>query len=99
MEKSAEISLQAITELEKLNFRLYDDNDAGSPDDNRPGLSNPAQRRIRYSVIDFSNPSPEVIWADTRKEGYYDIQNRSIPRQYIDIVYDGSGGIAPTLQW
>ena len=96
--KSAEISLQAITELEKLNFRLYDDNDAGTPDDNRPGLSNPAQRRIRYSVIDFSNPSPEVIWADTRKEGYYDIQNRSIPRQYIDIVYDGSGGIAPTLQ-
>lgn len=63
----------------KLNFRLYDDNDAGTPDDNRPGLSNPAQRRIRYSVIDFSNPSPEVIWADTRKEGYYDIQNRSIP--------------------
>lgn len=57
-----------------------------------------AQRRIRYSVIDFSNPSPEVIWADTRKEEYYDIQNRSIPRQYIDIVYDGSGGIAPTLQ-
>lgn len=46
--KSAEISLQAITELEKLNFRLYDDNDAGTPDDNRPGLSNPAQRRIRY---------------------------------------------------
>lgn len=37
----------------KLNFRLYDDNDAGTPDDNRPGLSNPAQRRIRYSVIDF----------------------------------------------
>ena len=96
--KSAEISLQAITELEKLNFRLYDDNDAGTPDDNRPGLSNPAQRRIPHSVIDFSNPSPEVIWADTRKEGYYDIQNRSIPRQYIDIVYDGSGGIAPTLQ-
>lgn len=59
MEKSAEISLQAITELEKLNFRLYDDNDAGTPDDNRPGLSNPAQRRIRYSVIDFSNPSPK----------------------------------------
>ena len=90
--------LYAASELEKLNFRLYDDNDAGTPDDNRPGLSNPAQRRIRYSVIDFSNPSPEVIWADTRKEGYYDIQNRSIPRQYIDIVYDGSGGIAPTLQ-
>ena len=97
-QKSAEVSLNAISELEKLNFRLYDDQDAGQPDDNRPSISNPAQRRIRYSVIDFSNPNPEVIWADTREEGYYDIQNRSIPRQYVDIVYDGSGGIAPTLQ-
>lgn len=96
--KSAEISLQAITELEKLGFRLYDDNNAGTPDDNLPGLSNLAQRRIRYSVIDFLHPSPEVIWADTRKEGFYDIQNRSIPRQSVKIVYDGSGGIAPTLQ-
>lgn len=96
--KSAEVSLKAITELEKLNFRLYNNQDAGTPDVNRPGLPNPAQRRIRYSVMDFSNPNPEAIWADTRKEGYYDIQNRSIPRQYIDIVYDGSGGIAPILQ-
>lgn len=95
---SAEKTLQAITELEKLNFRLYDDQDAGTPDANRPGLPNPAQRRIRYSVMDFSNVNPEAIWVDARDEGYYDIQNRSIPRQYIDIVYDGSGGIAPTLQ-
>lgn len=96
--KSAEVTLNAITELEKQGYRLYGDEDAGRPDDNRPSLSNPAQRRIRYSVMDFSNPNPEVIWADTREEGYYDIQNRSIPRQYVDIVYDGSGGIAPTLQ-
>lgn len=96
--KSAEMSLQAITELEKLGFRLYDDTDAGKPDDNRPGLSNSAQRRIRYSVMDYLTSNPEIIWADTREEGYYDIQNRSIPRQYTDIVYDGSGGIAPTLQ-
>ena len=96
--KSAEVTLNAITELEKQGYRLYGDEDAGHPDNNRPSLSNPAQRRIRYSVMDFSSPNPEVIWADTRKEGYYDIQNRSIPRQYVDIVYTGSGGIAPTLQ-
>ncbi len=96
--KSAEVTFNAITELEKQGYRLYGDEDAGHPDNNRPSLSNPAQRRIRYSVMDFSSQNPEVIWADTRKEGHYDIQNRSIPRQYVDIVYTGSGGIAPTLQ-
>lgn len=96
--KSAEVTFNAITELEKQGYRLYGDEDAGHPDNNRPSLSNPAQRRIRYSVLDFSSQNPEVIWADTRKEGHYDIQNRSIPRQYVDIVYTGSGGIAPTLQ-
>lgn len=96
--KSAEITWEAITKLTELGYRLYDDQDAGTPDDERPGLPNPAQRRIRYSVIDFTRPNPEVIWADTREEGYYDIQNRSIPRQPNYYVYDGSGGIAPTLQ-
>lgn len=95
---SAEMSLKAITELEKLNFDLYKNKNAGTPDPERPALSNEAQRRIRYSVMDFKSTNPEVIWADTRKEKYYDIQNRSIPRQTVSIVYDGSGGIAPTLQ-
>ncbi len=96
--KSAQVTLEAIHELEKLGYRLYDDQDAGKPDEKRPCLSNPAQRRIRYSVSDFSILNPEVIFADTRKEGHYDIQNRSIPRQFKKIVYTGSGGIAPTLQ-
>lgn len=96
--KSAEVTLNSINELEKAGFRLYDDKDAGLPDETKPSLSNSAQRRIRYSIMDYSKINPEVIWADTRDEGYYDIQNRSIPRQFKDIVYDGSGGIAPTLQ-
>lgn len=95
---SAEVTKKAIDELEAMGYRLYDDSDAGVPDDERPGLSNPAQRRIRYSVMDFTRVNPEVVWADTREEGYYDIQNRSIPRQPNYYVYDGSGGIAPTLQ-
>lgn len=96
-EKSAEVSKTTIDELEKAGFRLYADQEAGMPDGNKPGLSNKAQRRLRYSIMDYSS-NPEVIWADARKEEFYDIQNRSIPRQQKQIVYDGSGGIAPTLQ-
>ena len=95
--KSADVTADAIKQLEEMGFRLYADRDISDPDDNKPGLPEKAQRRIRYSIMDYTN-NPEVVWADTRREGYYDIQNRSAPRQYIQVVYTGSGGIAPTLQ-
>lgn len=96
-EKSAEVTAYAIETLTKNGFRLYLDKEAGTPDGNKPSLSNPVQRRLRYSIMDYTS-NPEVIFADTREEGYYGIQNRSTPRQHTEIVYDGSGGIAPTLQ-
>lgn len=96
-EKCAEVTADAIAKLEKAGFRLYSDQDISTPDDNRPGLPDKVQRRIRYCIMDYTK-NPEVIWADARPEEHYDIQNRSIPRQTIQVVYDGSGGIAPTLQ-
>ncbi len=96
-QKAADASKDAIDKLESMGFRLYSDTEAGLPDDNKPGLPNKAQRRIRYSIMDYT-ANPEVIWADTRHEGYYDIQNRSAPRQSIGFVNPGAGCICPTLQ-
>lgn len=98
-EKSAEITEQAIREIEKAGFHLYEDADAGTPSDAKPGLPNKAQRRLRYTIIDFGGVNPEAIWADTRDDEYYGIQRRTSPRQN-----KGSGKtelsavICPTLQ-
>lgn len=96
-EKSAQITKDAIDQMEAYGYRLYHDSDAGTPDSQRPGLPNKAQRRVRYAMIDHSRTNPEVIWTDTRLESIYDIQNRSAPRQTIQSPYGGNGGIAPTL--
>lgn len=94
--KSADVSLNAITELDKLGFSLYGDVQAGEPNDEKPGVSNAVQRRLRYTLLDFQN-NPEVIWADTRDESIYGIQRRSMPRQK-----NGKGDLSfvycPTLQ-
>ena len=95
-ETSAQVTKDAITQLETYGFKLYSDEEAGTPDANKPGIPNKAQRRIRYSTMDYSD-NPEVIWADARTEDMYGLQNRSAPRQTIQIVYGGAGGIAPTL--
>ncbi len=96
-QRAADESKAAIDKLEAWGFRLYSDVEAGEPDMNKPGLPNKAQRRIRYSIMDY-NSNPEVIWADTRREDFYDIQNRSAPRQWIGFVNPGAGCICPTLQ-
>ena len=97
-QKAADASKDAIDKLESMGFRLYSDTEAGLPDNNKPGLPNKAQRRIRYSIMDYT-VNPEIIWADTRLEGFYDIQNRSAPRQWKgDFIFQGAGCICPTLQ-
>lgn len=80
-EKCAEVTLQAIQEVEKAKFHLYSDEEAGVPTDNKPGLPHKAQRRLRYMTIDYATTNPEVIWADTRDDDYYGLQRRSAPRQ------------------
>ncbi|MDM8208379.1 RagB/SusD family nutrient uptake outer membrane protein [Bacteroides gallinaceum] len=97
-QKAADASKYAIDELEKTGFHLYDDAAAGTPSDDKPGLPNPAQRRLRYTILDFNN-NPEVIWCDTRGDEYYGIQRRTIPRQNSGSFKAGiSCVICPTLQ-
>lgn len=53
--------------------------------------TDPTQHCLRYNIIEAGNK--EIIWADSRDEGAYGIQNKSIP------FCNGSAwnGIAPTL--
>ena len=96
-EKSAQITKSAIDQMEG-QFKLYGDEEAGVPTANKPSLSNKAQRRIRYSVMDFENPV-EVIWSDSRKESTYGLQRRSVLRQNKgSYITDIGNVIVPTLQ-
>lgn len=53
--------------------------------------NDPIQRVLRYNIMDAGNE--EIIWADSRGEGYYGLQNKSLP------FSDGSAwnGVAPTM--
>lgn len=96
--KSAEVTKDAIDQMEKYGFRLYSDAEAGEPDAVKPSLPNKAQRRLRYDILDYNN-NPEVIWADPRQESTYSIQRRSVPRQNSGSYKNEIGNvIVPTLQ-
>lgn len=97
-QKSVEVSRGILQELLDADFHLYDDEEAGAPDASKPSLTNKAQRRLRYSTMDYPNNSCEVLWAYTRAESSYGIQRRSMPRQSKGShVSDPQGGIVPTL--
>ena len=98
-EKAAKTALDAITELKGAGFDLYHDANAGKPNASKPSLSSAAVRRVRYCVVDTKNgDNPEAIWCDTRKEGNYGIQRRSVPRGTGEGKDDVMGCIVPTLQ-
>jgi len=99
-EKSVEVSKKAIEFTESLGYHLYGDVEAGIPDKNnslKPGLSNPAQRRVRYCFMDDQN-TMEILLAETRSEGQYDLQQRSLPRWKEKQPYVPSNSIAPPLK-
>lgn len=106
-EKAAQVAYDAIVELKKANFHLYgldgagqpSIDDAGKPSSAKPAISNLAERNIRYCVVDTKNgDNPEAIWCDTRKEGDYGIQRRSVPLQKSGYVVGVNGCICPTFQ-
>lgn len=51
----------------------------------------PIVRRLRLNIIEGGNK--EIIWSDSRSEGYYGIQNKSLPFSSSSAW----NGIAPTL--
>lgn len=88
-ERAAQAALQAINHVESQGFSLYDNGEITA---NMPYPSDPVERKLRMTIIDREN-NPEVIWADTRAESTYGLQNKSAP-------FGNStswNGIAPTL--
>lgn len=97
-QQAADAAKNAIDELTKAGFDLYDDENAGEPSAEKPGLPNKAQRRLRYTAIDHKE-NPEIIWADTRDDDYYGIQRRTMPRQAKgSYKSDMNCAICPSLQ-
>lgn len=83
--KAADAAKEAIDFAEAQGYAMYEKSTI-------PGLpSNAVEKDLRYTFVDKN--STEVIWADTRREGIYDFQNKSTP-------YFNSGaynGVSPTL--
>ena len=86
--KAADAAKEAITLAESAGHQLYQYNSSVGSD--LP--SDPIEKNLRFTFVDKN--SPEVIFADTRREGIYDLQNKSTP-------FTGNGtawnGVAPTL--
>lgn len=52
------------------------------------------ERKLRSMLIDWRQANPEVLFADTRGDGYYDIQLKSAPRNKSR--GHGANGTSPT---
>ena len=98
--KAAEVTLDAINQMESVGFRLYTKDDAGAATAARPGMNNLYERAVRYAFIDNDGFNPEVIWGDTRQETAYMVSNQSTPyQQKHDNGHKNSWSlIAPTLE-
>lgn len=87
-QKAKEAFAEAIRVAEEAGHKLYM-NDSFFNGNLEP--ADPVQHRLRYNIMEPLNE--EIIWADSRGEGYYGLQNKSTP-------YSSSSawnGVAPTL--
>ena len=55
--------------------------------------TDPTLRNLRYNMHDAGNP--DILWADCRGEGYYGLQNKSLPG-HLDKQDPKWNGVAPT---
>lgn len=92
-EKALQYALEAETSCTKNGIVPYN----GVPDDPETGeLPYPSdiyEWRARMTYIDRA--TNEMIWADTRREGTYDLQNNATP---YDVTGRSWSNIAPTLE-
>lgn len=87
--KAKQANKEAIDAAEAAGYRLYVATDATVQ--SLPEPTDPTQRALRFAITDKT--TKEIIWADTRDEGYYSLQNKSRP------WWKGGAwnGICPTL--
>lgn len=83
---------EAIDAAEAAGFSLYTTDDYSEDTNTTP--EDPYQHRLRWALMDYTSGgmNSEVIFADSRNEGYYGMQNKSMP------YCSGSAwnGVAPT---
>ena len=97
-QKAADAFKEAIEAAESAGYHLYDRGDCKLNKNGYP--ADPHVRALRYTITDYSaedekaGANPEVILADSRGEGYYGLQNKSIP--FINGGW-GWNGVAPTV--
>lgn len=86
---------EAIDAAEAAGYSLYAVDD--HTEDTNTSPEDPFQHRLRWNIMDYSSGGGaggncEVIFADSREEGYYGMQNKAMP------YCSGSAwnGVAPT---
>lgn len=85
--RAADAAKEAIDAAEDVGHKLY--YEEASVNAELP--SDPVEKRLRFTFMD--QDSKEIIWAETRREGIYDFQNKSTPF----IGGTSWNGISPTL--
>lgn len=90
--KAKEAIKDAIDHAERSGHALYNKADAAGT--NPYPATGSVERKLRYMLIDWTAPNPEVLFADTRGDGYYDLQLKSVPR--IKNKAQGANGVSPT---
>lgn len=84
--RAAEANREAIDIAEAAGIKLYKNSDYDSP-----FPEDQTEKDLRYVFVD--KQTEELIWAETRREGLYDFQNKSTPF----IPGTSWNGLAPTL--
>ena len=79
---AADAALEAINFAEDHGYRLYYVGDDAIGTATYPNPKDPIKRQLRLTYLD-KNGTKEVLWANTRLEEMYSIQNKSNP--YLSI--------------
>lgn len=87
--KAMNANKAAIDAAHAAGYRLYEPADATNT--SLPEPTDPVQRALRFTIVDQT--TKEIIWAETRTEGGYGLQNKSTP--YMS--GDSWNGVSPTL--
>jgi hypothetical protein len=91
--KARDAIKEAIDFAEQNGYALYktEDLQIGSQGKNQYPVAG-KQRLLRFIGIDYvNNVNPEVILADTRGEGFYGLQNKSLPFVGNGLAWNGVG--------
>lgn len=79
---------EAIALAEADGFELYVAKEGALS--SLPEPQDPIQRSLRFAILDRDN-TKEIIWGDTRQQGWYDIAAKSAPYHGSDNAYSGVG--------